>query len=246
MTRDKGGNKRNKKRFVLALSFFVCFLFFVSFLARFPLANFVTVDNIVCKTQYGPCDQQDLELASRFIGKNLFLVTSAEVGEMLSGSFKNNKVFVSKYFPDTLSLVIEKRKGFVAVSKPDVGSGFFLVSSDGTALSYEESSALPKLVLSEEVAMPVVGGKVDQDLINAGKTLSLLRLGQNVSTADFSKEGLAVSINWDSSSISVTFPANGDPELLTGALQLILSQAKMDGKIPKVIDLRYKNPVLRY
>lgn len=217
-----------------------------STLSKFPLANFVLIKNINCKTQYGPCDEQDIKLASRFIGKNLFLVTSKDVGETLVGSFRNNKVFVNKFFPSTLSLVIEKRKGFMALSKPSVGSGVFLVASDGTALSYEESSALTTIVLSEEIATPVVGEKVGQDLISAGKTLSLLRLGQNIETANFSKEGMIVKIKWDLSSISVVFPLSGDPSLLVGALQLILSQAKIDGKIPKVVDLRFKNPVLGY
>ncbi|OGY09292.1 MAG: hypothetical protein A2782_00160 [Candidatus Blackburnbacteria bacterium RIFCSPHIGHO2_01_FULL_43_15b] len=218
----------------------------VVWINKFLLANFISVKNIVCKTQYGPCGQQDVKLASRFVGRNLFLVTSAEVDEILAQNFRNNKVYVNKVFPQTLSLFVEKRKGFVAVGKPSLGNGVFLVDSEGIVLSHEENSALPVIVLSDDVANLVVGEKVSQDLLNAGKTLRLVSLAQKANKAKLSKDALIVDLMWDLNTINVIFPLEGDSKVVVGALQLILTQAKMDGKIPKAIDLQYKNPVLKY
>ncbi|MDP3954862.1 MAG: hypothetical protein Q8Q15_00675 [bacterium] len=48
------------------------------------------------------------------------------------------------------------------------------------------------------------------------------------------------------SGVKVLFNLEGDVQEQVVSLQFILSRAKMDGKLPKVIDLRFAKPVVSY
>lgn len=208
-------------------------------------AQFLAIRAVRCKTQYGPCEEQDVALASRFVGENVFLVSHSDIEETVSQNFKNRKVFVHTFFPYTLSLVIEKRKASVAIGKENIPSGVFLISNDGMTLAFEPDSALPQVIVSEDVPTPVVGQAVSGELIEAGNILALLSKVQRIVKTTFRNGTLTAEII-SGQTITVLFPLDRDAQVIVGALQLILEQAKMKNKIPRVIDLRYKNPVLIY
>lgn len=210
------------------------------------LSQLLVIKTVDCKTQYGPCENEDIQLASRFVGKNIFLVSDLVVGETLQANFKNNRVFVHRQLLHTLSLVIEKRKAALAIRKEKLTRGLFLISSDGMTLAFDNArSALPTVNLSEDYPTPVVGEKVSAEIASASKILGLVKKVENIFDGQLDKEGLSVTISLGKN-VKVIFPKDGNPQVLVGALQLILEQAKMKNKIPEVIDLRYKNPVLRY
>ncbi|MEK7521811.1 MAG: FtsQ-type POTRA domain-containing protein [Patescibacteria group bacterium] len=204
------------------------------------------ISQISCKTQFGACDQNEYKRLDQFKGNNLVTLSNKKVEESLLQDFKNEKVYVHKILPNTLSVIIKKRTGFIGISKEDL-DGTFLVAKDGTVLSFEKSSAVPTLVLSPTFPNPVVGEKVSNKVLTSGKILQLVSKVQTVKNTTLEEEKLSLDLG----DTKILFPTNRDPEVLVGALQLILLDAKierlrMNNKVPVSIDLRFKNPVLKY
>jgi|SRR3989344_1479029 len=214
-------------------------------LVLFAAAFRESVKNITCKTQYGPCEEEDYKKVQGIIGENLLLVSSSKVKAEVLQNFKNEEVVVHKIIPNTLSLIIEKRRAYAAVAKDNLG-GTFLISRDGKTLSFVESSALPQLALGPEYPTPIVGENVPDPVIRAARIVSLTSKIRQIKKATLANSQLTV----DSEGTTIIFPEDGDPEVLVGALQLIVSRAKMESpavpKEPVSIDLRFKNPVLKY
>ncbi|MBI2268289.1 MAG: hypothetical protein HYU80_02435 [Candidatus Blackburnbacteria bacterium] len=202
-----------------------------------------TVKSIECKSQYGPCLEEDISVTRGFLGSSLLFLDTSQVSVALSRSFKNRKVYVQKVFPGTLQIVIEKRRTFVAVGKTSFKDGIFLTSQDGMVLSEVYDTALPKLFLDDTYSLPVVGGRLTDEEIVAARLLFLTYKVQGVLFGSFHKDYVEVKLEDGS---LVYYGLDKDPQVLIGALQLIIARSKMENKLPKIIDLRYSNPVLRY
>lgn len=224
----------------LALAFLG--IYYVSSSFSFGIFDFLVVKNITCSTQYGPCSMEDYRLLEKFQGKNLFFLKSEDVVSSLLTNFKNNSASVTKIFPSTLSARLEKRKAR-AVIVEDLGSKKgFLVSSQGYVLSFVEQTPLPSLKYSLFRKL-AVGKRVDSKLQNAVVLLYLTSKITEIKYGDVEDDNLRVIL---SNKSKVYYPLDRDPQILVGALQLIAYRSKMEGKYPKVIDLRYKNAILKY
>lgn len=214
-------------------------------IALFLQKNFLTkilpVKNIICKTQYGPCENEDYKLVDRFYGESLMLVSETKIREEVLQNFKNESVVVHKIIPNTLSLIVEKRRAYAAVTKDGLG-GDFVISRNGSVLSFVQNSALPILNLGPEYKNPVVGENVTEEITRSLRIVYLTSKIREVGKATLSQSRLTI----DSEGTTIVYPEDGDPEILVGALQLIVSRAKMESKMPVNIDLRFKNPVLKY
>ena len=205
-------------------------------------AKFLEARRIECKTQYGPCEEEDLKITNSALGENIITFNAKRLKEKLLQRFKNEEVFIQRVFPSTIEVVIQKRKGYIALKKEGIGEGFFVVDSDGTVLSFIRNTALPSFVLSTDYKTPVVGEKVDSRVVTSGKLVKLTSKIDEVRKATLFRDRLEIVLP----ALIVTYPVDLDPTLLTGALQLILTRTKMDNKVPVSVDLRYKNPVLTY
>ena len=222
------------------------FLLAATLLKLFPTGWFAVKD-IHCKSQYGPCDGQDINYAQGFMGQNIFFVSTKRVEEELEQNFKNERTYVIKVLPNTLDIVVEKRKTTFGLSRQSANArGVFLVSKAGTILSFETDSALPVLTLGQDYETPVVGKTIGETVKGAGRILDLVRHVQTIKKSKLDKTDLWVTISQGSTNVDAIFNVENDPQVQVGALQLILEKAKMDNKIPGVIDLRFKNPVLKY
>lgn len=222
--------------FLLIILFIGIFVFFVT-------SGLFAIKNISCKTQYGPCVGNNEETLKEFYGKNLFLLNSNKVRRKEESIFSNRRVFVQKVFPNTLSVVIEKRKPLAGVSVGIDKKGVFLVDSDGKVIGFSNISELPTVVIDQTNWKTAVGQEVADDTLKALQILNLLYKSQSMSSAHIEGNTLVVDLT---SGSRVYLPQDRDPQVLVGALQLILVRSKIDDKIPKTIDLRYSNPVLRY
>lgn len=199
------------------------------------------VRDVDCKTQYGPCSSKDLEKLESYKGANLFLIDTNRIAERLLSDFGNGRVYVYRVFPAKLAATIAKKRAFVAFARQDEPDTF-LVSADGTVLSSEANSPLPT-VYTDSQAKIVVGAMLDKQAVTAAKIVYLAYKAYGASSGQLAGETLTIQLP---DQATVYFPLQADPEVLIGALQLIHNESKMQGKLPRVIDLRYSNPVLRY
>lgn len=206
--------------------------------------NLFSIEKIDCKTQYGPCSERDIETLETFQGKNLFLLPQTDVRKSLGENFLNRQVSMQKIFPNRLEIVIEKRKPAVAlVQSPIAEMGFFLLDQDGVVVEVAKETILPVLTLPVRDENMELGKEVGQEIKKAAKILSLVYGLRKTKETRLESNFLYVK---DLDGIEIFFPLNQDPEVSVGALQLIITRSRIEGSLPKTIDLRYSNPVLKY
>lgn len=204
--------------------------------------NYFKVAKIDCKTQYSLCSEQDQNTLSELVGKSMIDVNSKSVEDKIIKNYSNRRIVTQKIFPSTLSVFIEKRKPLVALD-PTIGEeGLYLVDNDGVIQQFVNSSSLPVVVLTPNSPL-MLGGKADSDIQQAVKLMHLIYKGQNINKGSMNGKSLEILLSND---IKVIFSLDRDPQVLVGALQLITSRIRIEGKVPKSIDLRYSNPVLTY
>lgn len=230
------------KKWIWILAIFV-------FLTGTPLvllrSSFFGIDNIRCKTQYGPCEEADDGKLKEFYGQNLFLLMSQSVESLMKQDFQTRNVSVQKVFPKKLVVVLDKRKPLVALTKEGLENGMFLLDQDGVVIGVTDKSSLPTLRLWKDTNL-VVGEKVDPKINQAGELLFITNRALSAESGEYKNlkdDFFVVSIP---NSVKVYYSLGRDPRVLIGALQLILTRSRIDGKMPISIDLRYSNPVLRY
>lgn len=197
------------------------------------------IQTISCKTQYGPCSQEDNEVINKIIGKNLFFIKSVNYSSQLEHIYINKKAFIEKIFPSKIAVFIEKRKAIVAIEQK-LQNKFYLIDADGRVIGLRESSFLPTLIADDFELKE--GEFVKSELISAVKILYLLYKSQSIMTGVVEAGTLTILID----TVTVNFPLDKDPQILVGALQLIISRSRIEGNLPKMIDLRYVKPVLNY
>lgn len=224
-------------RFLLVIPLFAIPLFLVK-------SEFFLIDEVRCKTQYGPCSPGDENIASNMKDKNLFLLSASETIEDLKQSFINKSVLVQKVFPKTVEIFIEKRKPVVALMQEEVGNrGFFLIDKDGVVVGFTKDSQLPLIVVEYKEEDLSVGGTVREKIKKAADILYLLYNAQSATQVQLKEDFLIADLPEGS---QVYFPLDKEPQSLVGALQLIIARSRIEGNLPKSIDLRYSNPVLKY
>lgn len=221
------------------LIIFVAFLLFAFKLQLIKVPTLIRVASVHCKTQYGPCTQDEEKRLENLVGQDFFQLDTVLVAIKISESdFRIKQALVEKVFPNSLSVILEKRKAVVGIA---VENGVFLVDSEGMVIALEKTSTLPVLYgLKSDM---VVGERASQEVVNAARILSLVNKAQGANTAYLERDRVRVSLAKD---ISSYFSLDADVEARVGALQLILSRIRMDEKLPKTIDLRYSKPILKY
>ena len=217
------------KKFIL----FVVFLILLG-AGGFFLVRAIRISRVVCKSQFGPC-QNDLDSKLQLAkGKGIF-EAKAYLNDTLKKDSKILRFSVGFLLPSGFNVSVIEKKALVAFV-PRGGGDFILVSGDGEILAHEKTSLLPKITSYLELD--------HERLVYAANLVSSLYIFYNVNSATIDNDGIKVSgIN----GMDVIFPLDGDRDVLLGSLSLILSRlpsVKEDTKI-KVIDLRFKNPVLR-
>lgn len=202
-----------------------------------------SIDKVVCKTQYGPCGEEDEERASLARGENLFLTSPQKIKNSLKNNFSNKEISIQKIFPRTIEIIIEKRKAVIGVTSKNLSDrGVFLLDRDGVVLELTGETSLPVVVLDQDRGL-VVGGEVGKDVKKAAAIMTLVYAAEKAKKAELNSDSLILFLQDER---NVYFPLDKDPEILVGALQLIIARSKIEGRLPKSIDLRYSNPVIKY
>lgn len=220
--------------YLLLLTLAIAFAFLVR-------SEALLVTSISCSSQYGPCSGKEEEKLQKFLGENIFTLSGEKIKELFSGDFTVRQVLVEKRLPGKLRVVLEKRKPLVALRPKELSQeGVFLVDRDGFILDFTRQSPLPHLVLESDDF--VVGKKVNDKVLQAVTFLALTFKAQQATSGQLGDDFLTVKVG----ETEVRYSLERDAKVSVGALQLIMTRSRIDGKLPKTADLRYSNPVLAY
>lgn len=200
---------------------------------------------IICKTQYGECSQ-DINLKVQSVNGQPIKQVTKLISERLKDEAKIES-FKTVYHPlNTFQVDIIQKKAEVAIKEIDTLE-YLLFSSDGNIVEKSTSTVLPKVILEDS------SYKSDSPESRfASKLLIELYKYYSIDTITMIDGSL---VGWFDAKLKLTFPLEGDIDVLLGSLELLLfqlNQSLQNSKIEDVrnfkvtsIDLRYKNPVIK-
>lgn len=204
----------------------------------FPLLVFpriIKVRVVECYNQYGLCSNELLVKVNAISGDSINIAE-----RKITEEFKNTKLIDSYSFrfklPSTLRIDLILKKPKYALVEKNTNQAVIL-DGNGLVLEKVEKTNLPYVVISD--SLPNIGETVESKKTFALELVYGIYYLYQVKSGEIVNDSLEVNI---SDAGKVIFPLMGERDILLGSMKLILSRA---GKF-KEIDLRYKNPVIRY
>ncbi|MFC1710481.1 hypothetical protein ACFL0F_02380 [Patescibacteria group bacterium] len=228
------------KVFIIMVLVFVIGAFF------YFLPKLIVINSIECKSQYGPCDVNISEQLDQ-LGGNEYGGAKAEIINILGNNLLIEDYTYQFKLPDKILINVLQRKTQFAL-KREGDENLFLVDKAGFIVDAGTFSNLPTLEIEGNI--PNVGEKISDDVsFTLGVFSDLYRLYQldvgrmYPNYSEFTLPG----------GYKVIFPTEGDGEILIGSMLVILNQLNSEEqnsridivKDMKIIDLRYKNPVIK-
>ena len=214
----------------------------------FILPKKIKIKEIVCQSQFGPCNSSILTVIDNIGSKES---SYDEVKKEIQGTLSNS-ILISDYsfhfqFPNIIEINILERKPLFAIKAKGTNS-YALVDKEGYVLYFQEITGLPYLITTE--SPPNVGERISDKTSFALEVLYGTFSAYQVREGKIEDESLVIEL---SQGPKVIFPLEGDKEVLLGSLRLILSKLnneEKDSKIEnvsgaRIIDLRFKNPVIK-
>jgi hypothetical protein len=230
--------KKIKKSALLMLA--VVFVYFI-----YMIPSMIIIKTAVCRNQAGECSEKVLSEIEKVEGENLRYAK-----RKLNEYFENEKLIkdhsIRFQLPPSLVInAIERTPKFTL--KDTISKETVLVDEEGFLLESVENFDLPVIEIE---GINNFSERVDSKILFAGNLLYRLESYHQLTQRLIADDSLIIELD---DSIRVIFPLEGDGQLLLGALRLVNSQLNSGAKdstimksMVKEIDLRFKNPVLRY
>lgn len=209
----------------------ILFLFF-PFLV---LPRIIKIKKIECFSQFGKCDDNLDQRLDVLSGKN-YNEVKAGIKNIFSSDPTIKDYSWQYLIPDKVRLNVILKKAKFAIRNKE-SNEIILIDKEGKVLSKERETNLPFLSFSG--ALPEIGGKVDETQLFALDLLWRLYYLFQVREGELGEDRLEVEFP---DNIKAILPLAGDQEIIISSLKLVLSNGAVKGK---VIDLRYKNPIIR-
>ena len=230
----------NKKQIIIFFILVILLIFsFVFFSKR------VVIKDISCKSQYSYCgDYLDKKISE--IGENNYWITKKNLKKLLDSEGVVQRYNILYRPLNGILVNIVMRKGVAAVK---TGSMCYVFGKNGFILSKVKNTDLVYFFV--DGVKYNVGEKIDDKLLFYSK----LVIGTNkmfpIEKAFVDESGY-LEIKLRNGSL-VLFPKEGDRDVLLGSLRLVINQLNKNSqnlRIEKdmntiILDLRYKNPVIK-
>lgn len=212
-------------------------------LGFFVAPRLIKIKNVSCSDQYGPCSDAVDTKIKKVLGKSL-----PEASENISQILKDD-VLISSFrtqfmLPDKLAVNLVVRKPAFALKNASQPQSA-LVGKNKVVVAVVPSTNLPTLNIPTNI--PNVGEQVSDRQFFALEILNGMFYLYQTTEGEIQGDSLVTT---DPSGVKIIFPLSGDKDVLLGSARLILSrlnERKEDSRIKNVgiIDLRFKNPVLK-
>ncbi len=211
------------------------------------LPHIIKIKNIVCLNQNGECSQF---LTRKITGLTMkdYSSTRAAIQKTLKENINVVDYSIRLKLPGTINVFVIEKDPVIEFVK---GDKYVLADEQGTILGLEKLDNLPEIEIPTDITQKV-GQKIPPDYQFAEDCMLDVNRIYNAKKAIIKNESLEVALE---NKLTVVFPLNGDREVLIGALKVVLSRLNMGkeafrigsaGELsPKIIDLRFKNPVIK-
>lgn len=206
----------------------------------------IVIQEIECNSVNNGCSQKLKETLGRYEGRSYYSVSRAVDKLLLEDP--NVSEFAFRYkFPNSISVTLIERQAKFTIFNPTT-SEIRYVDSEGLIVGEGDSQSLPTLLIENQLSSP--GEKVSPQILFALNILYDTSHSFSVKEGKIEADSLLIELQDD---LRVIFPLEGDREALIGSLVLIKGELNntndaKDRELKsgvKIIDLRFKNPVLR-
>jgi len=195
---------------------------------------------VECQSQFGVCPSEiDVQL-NRFDGNSLFRARQ-ESSKYLAKNYLVSDFSMQFKIPNMLYANLLVKKPVFAILDRSTGKNG-LVDKDGRIISVSSSSSLPTVAVMNTNLQ--AGGNVSAREYFALELMQGIWQMYQVSLGEIKDDSLVVELP---GGVTVTFPREGNKEVLLGEVRLVYGKVESMGTASKYsqIDLRFKNPVLR-
>jgi hypothetical protein len=221
----------------ILLGFFLLFPFLI-------LPRILKVKAVECYNQYGLCSGDFITKVNSALGKSINDAKKKVIEEFKSTKFIDSYSFRFK-LPATLRVDILLKKPKYALLDKNTNE-IAVLDNKGMVLEKTDKTNLPFVVTSD--SLPNVGESIDDKKRFSLELIYAIYYLYQVKSGEIVNDSLEVIIPETG---KVIFPLEGERDILLGSMKLILSRLNQEGNSPKIgkvkeIDLRYKNPVIRY
>jgi cell division septal protein FtsQ len=195
--------------------------------------NKIKIQKITCRSQFGECDSELKSQIANFHKGDVFQ-TKESLDSMLVADKNVSKYEINFLLPFNFEVNVIEREPIVAFVKND--GGFALVDSQGQIVDNAAETNLPRIVSYSTLDT--------QQIMYIANLVNRIYNFFGSTTARVSADGIEIP---NIKGKDVIFPLQGDQDVLLGSLTLILSRLPTtpEATTIRVIDLRFKNPVLR-
>lgn len=187
-------------------------------------------------------DPQNLvtaEIVEASLGQNLAFFPESMIRSIVIENLTVSEVSFSKAFPSTVVVTVSFRQPVLTWQS---SHGRYLVDKEG--LAYKLASGEPLPQVSATSSQIDLGDRLsDQEIELSLRILEITEGKFSVLTIFFQDRDVRIQL---SSGVEVILDSRGDITQMQETLQLILGQAKIEGRIPRQIDLRYSKPLVNY
>ncbi len=208
-------------------------LLFVCFGIIFFILKNIKIKNISCSSQYGSCNPILQSEIAKIKNKNI-LETRNELNKLLKNDNSVLSYSINFMLLTNFKVNVIERKAVVAFTLPT--GEFALVDASGNILANVKETNLPKVTTAITLS--------HEEVIYITTLMAKLHILYNTNSASVTADGIFID-NIDGK--KVIFPLSADTDVVIGSLVLIISRlpSVKEASTISVIDLRYKNPVLR-
>ena len=201
----------------------------------FAIPHVIKVQDVSCENQFGPC--------SGYVNDKVIKAKGLSISDaklyLAKALSKEGRVIDSaaKFkLPNKLQVYVVERKALAAFHSGN-SNNYSLVDRDGVVLGTQSDVNVPVVV---------VDGKTPSqaDISYVANLMYDLYSVYQVRLGHLTNDNLEVD---NIMGKRVIFPLNGDRDTLVGSLKVILSGLISDSSLSRIrlIDLRFKNPVLK-
>jgi len=198
----------------------------------------IKVRKIVCNSQFGGCEARILDSIRQAEGLPLYKAKE-RIGKYLESEPQIDKFSEKFIFPETIVVNTIERKAYCAVAEQENGT-VYLIDSFGKVLKKADSDfGTPLKIEQKNISM---GENLGEKVIFGCKIIKGVNFQQKIIQASIEKDELTIDFE---GGVRVIFPVEGDIKVMLGSITLIFNRIKLDTLTGKVVDLRFKDPIIR-
>lgn len=239
--------KRLASRQVKHLAWLLLLLVLIVFLVAVLRSQLLKVNRLECRIDYQDCPAEIWgKIFSQVAGKSALSFSS----EILAQEIRQNYSYIEEVevdfsFPDKVIVAMKQRQPLALISLNDK---FWLVDCQGIVLGESgPKTGLPEVYLTDSVSTEIRSGVNLNDYSLSGVLAILSGINRLGLDFDYAQVSIAdLELVFYAGKQKIIFSLDKEADIQVGSLQLILTRAKIEDKVPELIDLRFEKPVLNY